>query len=374
MSSPQSLFCDQIQPQIASIHPYVPGKPVSDLQRELGLTKISKLASNENPLGASPAVSESINRELSEIARYPDGSAYELKQALANFLHLSDSQIAVGNGSNELLELVARVFAGPGDEVIYSQYGFAVYPISAQVVGATAVEVPAKDWGHDLTAMLAAVTEKTKVIYIANPNNPTGTVFGKLDWEAFISQVPKQVVVVLDEAYLEYCEHSDYPNGVDYIKDYPNLLVSRTFSKAYGLASLRIGYMLGCEEIIQYINQLRAPFNVNHYAQVAAIAAIQDQSFVNQVVELNKVGMQQVVSALTAFDLDYIPSYGNFIVGLFNENAAVINQRLLENGVIVRPLANYGMANALRISIGTQSENQHFIDALNHVLKELDAN
>ncbi|MEA3404550.1 MAG: histidinol-phosphate transaminase [Pseudomonadota bacterium] len=374
MSASQSLFCDQIQSQISGIHPYIPGKPVSDLERELGLTKISKLASNENPLGASPAVHAAITSELSEIARYPDGSAYELKHRLAQFLNVSENQIAVGNGSNELLEMVARVFAGPGDEIVYSQYGFAVYPISAQVVGATGIEVPAKNWGHDLPAMLAAITEKTKVIYIANPNNPTGTVFGKEEWEAFISQVPKQVVVVLDEAYLEYCDHSDYPNGVDYLSDYANLLVSRTFSKAYGLASLRIGYLLGCEEIIQYINQLRAPFNVNHYAQVGGVAAIQDQSFVDHVIELNKAGMQQVVLALTALGLDYIPSSGNFVVALFDGSAEAINQKLLENGVIVRPLANYGMANALRISIGTQTENQHFIDTLTLILKELDAN
>jgi len=373
MSASQPLFCDQIQPQILGIHPYIPGKPVSDLKRELGLTQISKLASNENPLGASPVVHSAVASELSEIARYPDGSAYILKNELAKFLEVSVNQIAVGNGSNELLELVARVFAGPGDEIIYSQYGFAVYPISAQVVGATGIEVPAKNWGHDLPAMLAAITEKTKVIYIANPNNPTGTVFGKSEWEAFISQVPKQVVVVLDEAYLEYCDHSDYPNGADYLTAHSNLLVSRTFSKAYGLASLRVGYLLGCDEIIQYINQLRAPFNVNHYAQVAATAAIQDQSFVSQVVALNKSGMQQIVSALTTLGLKHIPSAGNFVVALFDGDASNINQKLLESGVIVRPLANYGMQNALRVSIGTQAENQHFIDALTLILKELDA-
>ncbi len=367
-----TLFCDQVQPQVKGIHPYVPGKPVSELQRELGLTRISKLASNENPLGASPAVVAAISAQLSDIARYPDGGAYQLKQTLADYLQLSAEQIAVGNGSNELLELVARVFAGPGDEVVYSQYGFAVYPISAQVVGATAVEVPAKDWGHDLPAMLAAITPNTKVIYLANPNNPTGTVFGKTQWEAFISQVPEHVIVVLDEAYLEYCDYDDYPNGADYLSQYANLLISRTFSKAYGLASLRVGYMLGCEEIIQYINQMREPFNVNHYAQVAAVAALQDQGFVSQVVDLNQQGMQQITSALDEMNIDYIASAGNFLSAHFGADAAVINQKLLQKGVILRPLANYGMKETLRISIGTQTENQHFIDALTAVLKELD--
>lgn len=371
MTHPSCLFCDQVQSQILGIHPYVPGKPVSELQRELGLTRISKLASNENPLGTSPKVLAAVQSALSDMARYPDGAAYEAKAAVAGFLQVKSSQVALGNGSNELLELVARVFAGPGDEVVYSQYGFAVYPISAQVVGAKGVEVPAKGWAHDLPAMLAAVTRKTKIIYIANPNNPTGTVFGKAEWEAFISRVPKNVVVVLDEAYLEYCGHEDYPNGLDYIDQYPNLLISRTFSKAYGLAALRLGYMVGCEEIIQYINQLRAPFNVNHYAQVAVIEALDDQEFVRQSVALNAAGMQQIVTALHALDVETIPSSGNFVCAHFGQQAAQVNQALLQKGVIVRPLNGYGMAQTLRISIGTADENQHCIDALSSLLETL---
>lgn len=369
MKTTTMQFCDKVQPQILGIHPYVPGKPVSELQRELGLTKVSKLASNENPLGASPKVVSAIQAELSEISRYPDGSAYRLKEVLSDFLQVSAAQIAIGNGSNELLELVARVFAGPGDEVIYSEYGFAVYPLSAQVVGATAVEVPAVDWGHDLQAMLAAVTENTKLMYIANPNNPTGTVFSRREWEVFISQVPDHVVVVLDEAYLEFCDFPEYPNGLDYVARHPNLLISRTFSKAYGLASLRVGYMVGCEEIIQYINQLREPFNVNHYAQVAAVAAIQDPGFVEQSVQINRDGMQQICSALDELQIDRIPSSGNFLCAHFPGKASEVNQALLELGVIVRPLANYGMSDTLRISIGTQEENAHFIEALKVILK-----
>jgi histidinol-phosphate aminotransferase len=267
-----------------------------------------------------------------------------------------------------LLELVGRVFAGPGDEIIYSQYGFAVYPITAQIVGAKGVEVAAKDYGHDLPAMAAAITEKTKVIYVANPNNPTGTLFGRAEWEAFMAQVPSNVIVVLDEAYLEYVERADYANGLDYLTPYPNLVLSRTFSKAYGLASLRVGYMVASKEIISYINRLRAPFNVTHYAQIAAKSALNDQAFVQQTVELNRQGKQQISQALSQMGVDFIPSEGNFICVHFVADALALNQRLLHQGVIVRPVANYGLTEFLRVSIGTQSENQHFIDALSRVL------
>lgn len=373
MKSNPLLFCDQVQPQILGINPYIPGKPVSELQRELGLDNITKLASNENPLGASSNVIKAIQDALQDIARYPDGSAYELKETLAEFLHVDSTQLAVGNGSNELLELAARVFAGPGDEIIYSQYAFAVYPISTQIVGATGVEVLAKNWGHDLSAMLAAITDNTKLIYIANPNNPTGTFFSKQEWQDFIKAVPKHVIVVLDEAYLEYAQSfldkEIYFNGIDDIEAYPNLLVSRTFSKAYGLASLRIGYMVGNQETIQYINQVREPFNVNHYAQLAAQHALADQEFVKQAIKVNHEGMRQIISVLEALSIQYIPSIGNFVCINFGSEALDYNQKLLEEGVIVRPVANYGMPEYLRVSVGTQVENQYFIDALKKVYR-----
>lgn len=373
MKSNPLLFCDQVQPQILGINPYIPGKPVSELQRELGLDNITKLASNENPLGASSNVIKAIQDALQDIARYPDGSAYELKETLAEFLHVDSTQLAVGNGSNELLELAARVFAGPGDEIIYSQYAFAVYPISTQIVGATGVEVLAKNWGHDLSAMLAAITDNTKLIYIANPNNPTGTFFSKQEWQDFIKAVPKHVIVVLDEAYLEYAQSfldkEIYFNGIDDIEAYPNLLVSRTFSKAYGLASLRIGYMVGNQETIQYINQVREPFNVNHYAQLAAQHALADQEFVKQAIKVNHEGMRQIISVLEALSIQYIPSIGNFVCINLGPEALYYNQKLLKEGVIVRPVANYGMPEYLRVSIGTQVENQYFIDALKKVYR-----
>ncbi|WP_044406159.1 histidinol-phosphate transaminase [Thiomicrospira microaerophila] len=363
-----SLFQQQIQPQIQSIKPYVPGKPVSELQRELGLSHVTKLASNENPLGASEKVLAAMEIALKDIGRYPDGNGFYLRSALAEFNQVALNQVSIGNGSNELLELVGRVFAGPGDEIIYSQYGFAVYPITAQIVGATGIEVAASNYGHDLAAMAKAVTERTKLIYVANPNNPTGTCFGRDEWEAFIQSIPPHVMVVLDEAYLEYVDQVDYPSGLDYLADYPNLILSRTFSKAYGLASLRVGYMLASEEITSYINRLRAPFNVNHYAQVAAVAALHDQQFVQQSVELNRQGKKQMIKALEDAGLDYIPSQGNFICVKFGLDAAEINQRFLQQGVILRPVANYGLTAFLRVSIGTHQENQHFIDALSKVL------
>jgi histidinol-phosphate aminotransferase len=362
------LFKSLLQSQIEQIQPYIPGKPVSELQRELGLTHVTKLASNENPLGASPKVYSAIELALKDMARYPDGNAFYLRTALAEFLHVSASQLIVGNGSNELLEFVGRVFAGPGDEIIYSQYAFAVYPITAQIVGATGVEVKAKDFGHDLTGMLEAITEKTKIIYIANPNNPTGTTFGREEWERFMAKVPSNVMVVLDEAYLEYVESTDYPNGLDYVHLYPNLILSRTFSKAYGLAALRVGYMVANEEVIGYLNRVRAPFNVNHLAQVAAVAAISDQQFVMQSVEVNRQGKQQLSEALAQLHFPMIHSEGNFICVNFGEDAELINKRLLQKGVIVRPVANYGLKHFLRVSIGSHTENQHFIDALRQVV------
>ncbi|NPA71891.1 MAG: histidinol-phosphate transaminase [Gammaproteobacteria bacterium] len=375
MTDNNRTFCDVVQPQILGINPYVPGKPVSELQRELGLTYISKLASNENPLGASPKAIEAIQNALTEIARYPDGGAYALKSTLAKCLDVSVEQLAIGNGSNELLELVARVFAGSADEIIYSQYGFAVYPISAQIVGATGVEIPAVQYGHDLPAMLAAITSKTKIVYLANPNNPTGTLFNRTALETFLSQVPREVVVVLDEAYVEYAQaqqtESDYPNGIDYLTIYPNLLVSRTFSKAHGLASLRVGYLVGCTEIIQYINQVRAPFNVNALALAAAEAALKDTGFVEKVITLNQQGMRQILEALSQLNIEHIPSVGNFVCINLGEKALEINERLLHEGVIVRPVANYGLTDFLRVSIGTQVENQHFIDALKSILQDI---
>lgn len=363
MSKP--LLKDRVLTHIHQIQTYQPGKPISECQREYQLERITKLASNENPLGASDQVLKAIQSALVDIARYPDGASFALKEALADFLGLSPQQIAFGNGSNELLEFVARVFAGPGDEVVFSEYAFPVYEISAQIVGATSVKVPAKNWGHDLQAMANATTDRTKLIYLANPNNPTGTLFKKAEWERFIAQVPKEVVVVLDEAYFEYVRDTEVANGLAYLDEYPNLLISRTFSKAYGLASLRIGYMAGSEELISYLNRIRAPFNVNHLAQVAALAALDDQAFVQKTVQLNQQGLQQITDFCLQMGLNFIDSQANFICIHFGPDALKVNQALLEQGVIVRPVAQQGaFSEYLRVSIGLKSENDHFIQAL----------
>ncbi|PLA73660.1 histidinol-phosphate transaminase [Hydrogenovibrio sp. SC-1] len=365
----ESLFKNQVLPHIQAIQAYQPGKPISECQREYQLNRITKLASNENPLGASEKAIEAIQSSLVDIGRYPDGASFVLKNTLADFLQRTPQEIALGNGSNELLELVARVFAGEGDEILFSEYAFPVYEISAQVVGATGVKVPAKNWGHDLTAMADAITDRTKVIYLANPNNPTGTLFREDEWRDFIAKVPSHVIVVLDEAYFEYVRDPMYANGLDYLDDYPNLLVSRTFSKAYGLASLRLGYMVGSSELIGYLNQIRAPFNVNQIAQVAATAALADREFVEKTIRLNHAGMQQLTDHFSEVGLDYIESQSNFICVHLGPKSSQINQALLEKGVIVRPVAKQGaFSEYLRVSIGLEQENAHFIQALSELL------
>ena len=361
-------FSKLVRPQVAEMTPYQPGKPISELQRELGIKQVIKLASNENPLGCSPRATAAIQNHLTDLSLYPDGNAYALKQALSEHLGVQPEQLVIGNGSNEVLELVARAFAAEGDEIIYAQYAFIVYALSAKAVGATGVEVPAKGYGHDLPAMAKAVTDKTKVIYLANPNNPTGTLFGRAEWEAFMAQVPEHVMVVLDEAYLEYVEADDYPNGLDYLDRYPNLVITRTFSKAYGLAGLRVGYLVGHPQVVDYLNRIREPFNVNSLALVAAESALQDQGFIQRSVALNRQGRAALIEFLERHQLAYIPSAGNFVTVEIGEKAAEVNQALLQNGVIVRPIANYGLPHHLRISIGSASEMQYLVRVLREVL------
>lgn len=353
---------------VQKLTPYVPGKPVEELERELGITNIIKLASNENPLGPSPKVLAALDAVKAELTRYPDGNGFALKQALASHLKVALDTITLGNGSNDVLEIIARAYLAPGDEAIYSQYAFAVYPISVQAIGATAVVTPARDFGHDLVAMARAVTGKTKIIFIANPNNPTGTWFGKGEWEAFMASVPENVLVVLDEAYIEYVEGQDALNGLDYLSRYPNLIVSRTFSKAYGLAGLRVGYALSHPQVANILNRVRQPFNVDSFALAAAMAVLGDTDYLQRSRQLNSQGMKQLEEGFRTLGLDYIPSAGNFITVHFDQDAAAVYQALLREGVIVRPLANYGMPRALRVSIGLASENARFLQALTKVL------
>ena len=361
-------FLDIAAPGLAELKPYVPGKPIAALERELGISGSVKLASNENSLGASPRVTDAIRRAFPELSRYPDGGGYELRQALARRHGVDASAITLGNGSNDVLDMVARAFLGPGRESLFSQFAFAVYPISSQAVGAKLVMVPAKDYGHDLQAMAERISERTRVIWIANPNNPTGTWLHKDRLLAFLRQVPAHAIVVVDEAYTEYVEQPDYPDATTWLNEFPNLIVTRTFSKAYGLASLRIGYGLSHPDLADLLNRVRQPFNVNSLAQVAALAALQDQEFIQESVRVNREGMRQLTRGLDALGLNYIPSVGNFIALELDRSGAEVDQALLREGCIVRPIGGYGMPNHLRVSIGLAAENDRFLAALRKVL------
>lgn len=365
------MSCDLLglaTPGVAKLQPYHPGKPTEELERELGIKNIIKLASNENPVGASPKVIQKL-AGFNDYARYPDGNGFRLKQALCEFYSVQEDQITLGNGSNDILELVARAFANPDDEIVFSEHAFAVYPLATLAVGATPVIVKAKDWGHDLDAMLAAITEKTSVVFIANPNNPTGTWLDNDALHSFIKAVPEHVIVVLDEAYYEYRKaEEDAVDALQWLTDNPNLLISRTFSKAYGLAALRVGYSFSHPDVANILNRVRQPFNVNTPALLAAEVALHDQEHIKTSVVLNQVGMDYFTQSFDSMGLHYIPSRGNFISVDLQQDGLKLYDALLHEGVIVRPVANYGMPEHLRISIGTEEENHRFIQALTKVL------
>lgn len=363
-------LCDLAPSNIRAIAPYQPGKPITELAREMNLNPedIIKLASNENPLGVSPKAYVAMQEALEDIARYPDGNGFALRDCLCRKFNLQPEQLIFGNGSNDILELAARAFLTPGTEAVYSQHAFAVYPLVTLAIGATGISVPARNFGHDLDAMLAAVTDKTRIVFIANPNNPTGTWLAKPELRAFLAKVPEHVLVVLDEAYDEYLPAEIKSEALTWLKEFNNLLISRTMSKAYGLAGLRIGYGVTSPEVADLINRVRQPFNVNSVAQAAAVAALGDDDFVQRTYALNQAGMAQITQGLSNLGLDYIPSYGNF-VSFHIANAAEVYQQLLKNGVIVRPVAAYEMPDYLRVSIGLHAENARFLEVLEQILK-----
>jgi len=356
---------------VQQLIPYKAGKPIEELERELGLTQIIKLASNENPFGAGQKALAAIQAALPELGLYPDGSGYHLKTALAAKYALDAEQITLGNGSNEILELIARAFVTPELEVIFSQHAFAVYPIVTQAVGATGVVVPALNYGHDLDAMLNAVTAKTRVIFVANPNNPTGTLLSQASLEAFIGALPESVICVLDEAYFEFVSQVEPVNSIEWLKKFPNLIITRTFSKAYGLAALRIGYGLSSPEIADILNRVRQPFNNNSLALVAATAALGDAEHLQKTVDNNTLGMAQLTDGFKTLGLEWIPSAGNFVSVDLKQSGQALYDKLLRKGVIVRPVGVYEMPNHLRISIGTPAENAVFLQALSDVLKNV---
>ncbi|MES9812579.1 MAG: histidinol-phosphate transaminase [Candidatus Thiodiazotropha sp.] len=369
MTHQTNPFLELAAPGIEALKPYLPGKPISELERELGITHSIKLASNENPLGVSEKVIETLSRCGPELSRYPDGGGYRLRQRLAEKHAVDPACITLGNGSNDVLDMVARVFLSPDTESLFSQYAFAVYPISSQAVGAGLRVAPAKAYGHDLDRMLQMLTPKTRVIWIANPNNPTGTRLTDTELYSFLLQLPEHLIVVLDEAYFEYVQESDFPDGAAWLQRFPNLIVTRTFSKAYGLASLRIGYGLSNTAIADLLNRVRQPFNVNALAQSAALAALDDEAFIQRSIALNNKGMQQYRQGFEALGLDYIPSVANFITVDVGEDASRVDQALLREGCITRPIANYGLPNHLRISIGLEEENDRLLTTLKKVLK-----
>ncbi len=353
---------------IQGLSPYQAGKPIEELQRELGLSDIVKLASNENPLGPSAAVLAACEKAAHDITRYPDANGFELKRAIAEKFNLQPAQLTLGCGSNDVLDLIARTFLNPNTSAVFSQYGFVVYPIATQACGARAIVTPAKNWGHDLDAMAAVIADGTRVAFIANPNNPTGTWLNKTDLLKFLRAVPERVVVVLDEAYTEYVDSEDFPDGLELLAEFPNLIVTRTFSKAYGLAALRVGYAASNPQIADLLNRVRAPFNVNSLALTAAVAALHDENYLRRSRSMNAQGMQQIIDGIKKHNLNYIPSAGNFIAIEMPSDAAAIYQKLLQEGVIVRPLAPYQMPKHLRVSIGLPQENAKFLSALTKVL------
>jgi histidinol-phosphate aminotransferase len=364
-SRASSSVVERAPEYVRAIAPYVGGKPIEEVARELDLdpATIVKLASNENPRGPSPRALAAIARAAADVTRYPDGNGYVLKQALAAKLRVAPDQIVLGNGSNDVLELATQALLRPGDHAVYSQYAFIVYPLATQARGALGIEVPATNHAHDLSAMRAAITPRTRMVFIANPNNPTGTWLAGDAVEAFIASVPRDVTVVLDEAYDEYLEPSQQSQSVAWIARHPNLIVSHTFSKAHGLAALRVGYGVMDAELADLLNRVRQPFNVNSLAQAAALAALDDDAYVEESRRLNRTGMQQLERGLAALGVRYLPSHGNFVLIEVGEAQAVYHA-LLRQGIIVRPVGNYGLPAWLRVTVGTEAENARFLAAL----------
>lgn len=357
----------QAPPYIRAISPYVPGKPITELARQMGIAEsgIVKLASNENPRGMSPRARQAVEAALAAVERYPD--QFDLVAALAERHGVAAEQIVLGNGSNDVLDLAARVFLAPGRSAVFSRHAFAVYPLATMSAGAECLVAPAKHYGHDPAAMLAAIRADTHLVWIANPNNPTGNFLPQAEVRAFIEKIPAHIAVVLDEAYTEYLAPAERADTVAWIRDLPNLIVTRTFSKIYGLAGLRVGYGVARADVADLLNRVRQPFNVNNLALAGAMAALDDHGFVADSFELNRRGMEQIVAGLKRLGLEHIPSHGNFVTFAVTDGAAV-NGKLLRQGVIVRPLGGYGLPNHLRVTIGLETENQRFLEALGKAL------
>ena len=357
-------------PYIRGIAPYQPGKPISELARELNLDEatIVKLASNENPLGISPRALAAIRGALDDLARYPDGNGFELKQALMRRYGVAMESLVLGNGSNDVLDLAARAFLSPDTEAVYSQHAFAVYPLAVQAIGARGIEVPARNYGHDLDAMARAVTAHTRLVFIANPNNPTATIVTADEFDHFMARVPDRTIVVVDEAYVEFAHGPDFPDTFSYVRQGRKIVVLRTFSKANSLAGLRLGYAVADPDAIALLNRIRQPFNVNSLAQAAGLAALDDEHHVVECVRMNEAGKAYLYEQFRELGVRYVPSRANFILVDVGRSAADIYQKLLHEGLIVRPMTAFGMETALRITVGTPDENRRLVKGLRAVL------
>ena len=361
---------DLVVPGVRSLQPYQPGKPVEELERELGIEGIVKLASNENPRSPAATVQRAMAAVASEVSRYPDGSGFQLKQRLSKVLKVTPSNITLGNGSNDVLELIVRAFVQPGEGVVVSAHAFAVYVLSASAAGAKLHEAPARNWGHDLDAMFDMIGGETRAVFIANPNNPTGTWVTSTKLQQFLDALPSHVIAVVDEAYFEYVEEAEYPDCIEMLPIYPNLIVTRTFSKIYGLAGLRVGYAIASEQITEVMNRIRHPFNVNSIALAAAAGALDDREFVETSRTLNREQMAVLCEGFTRLGLDWIPSVGNFVTVDVGQPAMDVFNKMLLQGVIVRPVANYGMPNHLRFTVGLAFENEKALHALEQALSK----
>jgi len=357
------------KPHIEDLIPYVPGKPVEELERELGVTGAVKIASNENPLGPSPLALNAMEESLRETHRYPDGDSFYLKQKLANKLGIKEDTIIFGNGSNDVLDIAARTFMYSGDEAIMGEYGFIVYPLATQAVGAKAVISPMPDYTHDLRDMHSRITDKTKIVFIANPNNPTGTMVKRDEVQWFLDKVPEDILVVIDEAYFEYVDDPDYPDTLEYHESGKSILTVRTFSKIYGLAGIRLGYGVGNEKIVSQMQRVRHPFNVSSVAQSGGIAALDDAEHIRRSKEMNRGGLNYLISELSKLGIKFAPTYANFILIDLEKDPTELYNTLLREGVIVRPVAGYGLKTHLRVTIGLMEENIKFINALRKILE-----
>jgi histidinol-phosphate aminotransferase len=360
---------DRVPDYIRSLIPYAPGKPVEEVEREYGIEDSVKLASNENPLGPSPRAIQALKDKLHLLHLYPDGDCFYLKQGLAARLGVSRDQLIFGNGSNELIELAVRTFMRPGDEAVMAHQAFVIYRLVVQAAGGSFKIIPLKDFTHDLEAMARAITSRTRLLFFANPNNPTGTIYRRKEWEEFLDHVATELLLIVDEAYFEYVADSEYPDSLAYHRESRPILTLRTFSKLYGLAGLRIGYGIGAREIVDLMHRVRQPFNVNAAAQWAALAALDDEDHVRRSLEVNREGMDYLTREITRLGLEQVPSQANFILVRVGNGQAVFNQ-LLKRGVIVRPMDGYDFPQHVRVTVGTMEENSRFIDELRAIIKQ----